>query len=166
LSDKENASEWQILILSHHRADDHQVQTDNSSDSKNAYILPNILNAYKTGGSYSGVIAEDNITVSCNFAGKNQARLIGQIHGHHHDYKFQNLYLGATTNSNQTNIMAVGTPTTSFVENGNSDNNGNTYTSVKDTAEETAFCVYSIDLNNHKIHAIHYGNGLDREINY
>ena len=166
LSAKNDASEWQILILSHHRADDWQVQTDGSSDSKNSYILPNILSAYKTGGSYSGVIADDGISVSCNFEGKNQAKLIGQIHGHHHNYKFQNLYRGAVTNSTQTNIIAIGTPTTSFVENGNTDNDGNTYTSVKDTASDTAFCIYSIDLDNHKVYAIHYGNGIDREIGY
>lgn len=166
MSGKENASEWQILILSHHRADDAQVATDGNSWSKNAFILPNILHAYKIGGSYSGAIAEEGISVQCNFTGKNQAKLIGQIHGHHHNYKYQQLYLGASDNSTQTNIMAIGTPTTSFITNGNDDNEGNTYSSVRDTAEDTAFCVYNIDLDNNKIHAIHYGNGIDREINY
>lgn len=166
LSDKDDASEWQILLLSHHRADDWQIQTDDSEYGENAYILPNVLNAYKNGGSYSGIVSDDNISVSCDFAGKNQARLIGQIHGHHHNYKFQNIYLGAITNSNQTDIMAVGTPTTSFITSGNADNDGDTYTSVKDTATETAFCIYNIDLDNHKIYAIHYGNGIDREIDY
>jgi hypothetical protein len=163
MSNKEDASEWQILILSHHRADDYQEPKDGS---EHEYILPNILNAYKTGSSYSATITTEGISVSCNFANKNKAKLIGQIHGHHHNYKFQNIHFGKIENTNQTNIMAVGTPTTNFVTNGNSDNAGNTYTSVKDTAEETAFCVYSIDLDNHKIYAIHYGNGLDREINY
>lgn len=170
LSSKEDANKWQILLLSHHRADDGQIGTDATSPYyNNGYLLPNILNAYVTGGSFTGYVDEENISVSCNFSGKNQAWLIGQIHGHHHDYKFQKLYLGSDGdrgNSSQTEIMAVGTPTTSFVENGNEDNDGNTYSSIKDTAEETAFCVYSIDLDNHKIHAIHYGNGVDREIDY
>jgi hypothetical protein len=153
--------------LGHHRADAVQVATDGSSYGKNAYILPNILNAYKTGGSYSGVIAEEGISVSCNFAGKNQARLIGQIHGHNHGYQYHNLYLGATdNNSTQTTIMAVGTPTTGFGTT-NPDNDGNTYTSTeKGTAEETTFCVYAIDLDEQKIYSINYGKGIDREISY
>ena len=162
LSDKPNAADWQILILSHHRADDHQCPAKNTNYE---YILPNILNAYNTGGSYSAIHAEDDATISCNFAGKNAAKLIGQIHGHHHDYEYGKLLFGAT-GSTQTNVLAIGTPTSSFITNGNGDNEGNTYSSVKDTAQETAFCVYSIDLDNRVIHAIHYGNGIDREINY
>ena len=165
MSSKPDASEWQILILSHHRADDVQLDTDGERWRPDAYILPNILNAYKTGGSYSGVITSEGISVSCNFAGKNQARLIGQIHGHHHNHKYFNLYLGSTDNSTQTNIMAVGTPTTSFGTT-NPDNDGNTYTSVKGTAEETTFSVYAIDLDEHKIYSINYGKGIDREISY
>ena len=168
ISSKEDASDWQILILSHHRADDAQVGTDETTPwYNNGYILPNILYAYKTGGSYSANIADEGISVSCNFAGKNQARLIGQIHGHHHSYTYRNLYLGSDTDASiQSDIVAVSTPTTSHTIDGNKDNNGNTYSNVKGTAEETAFCVYAIDLDEHKIHAIHYGVGLDREINY
>ena len=166
MSDKDDASEWQILILSHHRADDAQVATDGHSWQKNAFILPNILNAYKTGGSYSGAIASEGISVSCNFAGKNQARLIGMIHGHHHNHKYFNLYLGPSDNSTQTTIMAVGTPTTSYGTT-NPDNNGISYTSsALGTADETTFSVYAIDLDEHKIYSINYGKGIDREINY
>lgn len=166
MGDKDDASEWQILILSHHRADDAQVATDGHSWQKNAFILPNILHAYKTGGSYSGAIAEENISVSCNFAGKNQARLIGMIHGHHHNHKYFNLYLGASDNSTQTTIMAVGTPTTSYGTT-NPDNSGTSYTSsALGTADETTFSVYAIDLDEHKIYSINYGKGIDREINY
>jgi len=168
LSDKQDATEWQILLLSHHRADDSQTGSDATSPwFNNGCILPNILNAYKTGSSYSAEVAEEGISVSCNFEGIDRATIIGQIHGHHHDYRYFNLYLGLDQDvSTQTEIMAIGTPTSSFITNGNIDNDGNTYTSVRDTASETAFCIYSIDLDNHKIHAIHYGNGIDREIDY
>jgi hypothetical protein len=166
MSSKDDASEWQILILSHHRADDAQVATDGHSWEKNAFILPNILHAYKTGGSYTGAIAAEGISVSCNFAGKNQARLIGMIHGHHHNHKYFNLYLGPSSNSTQTSIMAVGTPTTSYGTT-NPDNNGVSYTSTeKGTADETTFSVYAIDLDAHKIYSINYGKGIDREISY
>lgn len=165
MSDKEDANEWQILTLSHHRPDDWQKNTDNPSKYTVEYILPNILNAYKTGSSYSADISSENISVKCNFEGKNQARLIGSIHGHHHNYKYSCMRLG-DANSGLSDIMAVGTPTTSFGVDKNADNDGNTYTSVKGTAQETAFCLYSIDLDDHIIHAIHYGAGCDREVNY
>ena len=164
LSEKSNASDWQILLLSHHRADDWQAPTtDVNTDN---YILPNILHAYNTGGSYTGVSAEDGKTISCDFTGKNSARLIGQIHGHHHAYIYGKLCL--CQDGTQTDVMAVSTPTSGFGTGSghNDDNDGNYYDSVKDTADETAFCIYSIDLDNHIIHAIHYGNGIDREINY
>lgn len=164
MSSKPNPADWQILILSHHKADDWQVPSANAGT--NNYILPNILHAYDIGGSYTGVNADDGKTISCSFAGKNSAKLIGQIHGHHHAYIYGNLCLGE--NGTQTNVMAVSTPTTGFgTGSGHNDDNDNIwYDSVKDTAAETAFCVYGIDLDNHVIHAIHYGNGIDREINY
>lgn len=164
MSSKPNATDWQILVLSHHKADDWQVAATNATS--NNYILPNILHAYNIGGSYTGTNAEDGASISCNFAGKNQAKLIGQIHGHHHAYIYGKLLLG--NGGTQTNVMAISTPTSGFGtgEGHNDDNDGNWYDSVKDTAEETAFCVYSIDLDNHVVHAIHYGNGVDREISY
>ena len=162
LSGKPDAADWQIVLLSHHRADDWQVTAKNDT----TYILPNILNAYKNGGSYTGVNAEDNATISCNFAGKNAATLIGQIHGHHHAYIYG--YLGLSNGGTPTDVMAISTPTTGFGTGAghNDDNDGNWYDSIKDTAEETAFCLYSIDLDNHVVNAIHYGNGIDRVINY
>jgi hypothetical protein len=166
MSDKPDAFGWQILILSHHRADDYQNFILNTE----RYFLPSILHAYNTGESFSGVNPEDGVTISCNFAGKNSAKLIGQIHGHHHAYIYGNLSLGRTYNElvGSTEVLAVSTPTCAFGsgEGHNDDNDGNWYDSVNGTAEETAFCVYSIDLDNHVIHAIHYGAGLDRTINY
>ena len=162
MSDKADATDWQILVLSHHRADDYAESVDGG------YMLPNILHAYRTGGSFSATRTEDGATISCDFAGKNQAGLIGNIHGHHHAYIYGSLYLGPQESGDQTDIVAISTPTSAFGsgEGHNDDNEGNWYDSVKDTAEETAFCVYSIDLDNHVVQAIHYGNGIDREIAY
>lgn len=165
LTGKPNAEEWKILIMAHNSPDDAQ---ENCMENgwHNGYILPNILYAYTQGTSFTGT-REDGDIITCNFNGKNTAKLIGAIHGHHHDYKYGDVYLGDVgAGSLLTNIKHIGTPTSQFVTNGNADNDGNTYSSVKDTASETAFCVYSIDLDNHVIHAIHYGNGVDREISY
>ena len=135
VSNKPNASDWQIVVLSHHRADDYQVFATNTE----SYFLPNILHAYNAGGSFSGVNPEDGATISCNFAGKNSAKLIGQIHGHHHSYIYGNLCRGRTNNqlTGETNVMAVSTPTLGFGTGSshNDDNDGNNYPNVKDTAE-------------------------------
>lgn len=163
LSAKDDAEDWQILILSHHRADDWSEPTNSSY--VNEYILPNILYAYQLGTGYAAD-RSDGSSVSCDFAGKNKAKIIGNIHGHHHNYKWGNLYLGNAAKSDQFDMLAIGTPTTSFGVDKNADNDGNTYTSVKGTAQETAFCLYSIDLDEHMVHAIHYGAGIDREISY
>lgn len=162
LSSKNNSSEWQILILSHHRADDYQEPIGDSSN----YILPNILNAYKAGVSYSATRTEDGQIISCDFNGKNTAYLIGQIHGHHHNYKFSNIFLGyPDSGADATSIMAIGTPSTQCA-NEKLDNDGNAYIGELGKASETSFCIYSIDLDNHKIYSIYYGAGLDREIDY
>lgn len=169
MSDKADATEWQMLILSHHRPDDWQNYFAESTGHKNGYILPHILNAYRTGGSFVCTEMEDGDVITCDFTGKNQAVLIGCIHGHHHSYEYGNLHLGnPEVDSDQIEVLAVGTPTLGFGTEvtQNNDNDGNGYPNVKDTAEETAFCVYSIDLDNRVIHAIHYGAGVDREISY
>ena len=168
MTDKPDAEDWQILLLSHHRPDDYQAGVVGNEWGANSYILPNILHAYKTGGSYSAARLEDGAVISCNFSGKNKARLIGSIHGHHHAYIYGKIYRGPQETSDVTDVMAISTPTTGFGTGAghNDDNDNNWYDSVKDTASETAFCVYSIDLDNHVVHAIHYGNGIDREISY
>lgn len=167
MSGKDDATDWQILILSHHRPDVYQEPISESAYGENGYILPNILHAYRTGSGFTGTKPDGDV-ITCDFSGKNQAALIGSIHGHHHDFKYGNLYLGPNTNSNQCEVMAIGTPTLGFGTDAdhNEDNDGNGYPNVKDTADETAFCVYSIDLDARKIYAIHYGAGVDREIPY
>jgi 3',5'-cyclic AMP phosphodiesterase CpdA len=72
MSSKEDAEDWQILILSHHPLDWYV--------SDGVYRFGNILKAYKNGGSWS------SSGVSCNFAGKNQAKIIANIHGHIHSF--------------------------------------------------------------------------------
>ena len=40
------------------------------------------------------------------------------------------------------------------------------YPKTQGTAEDTAFCIYCIDLDAHTVQAICYGAGYDREISY
>lgn len=184
LSKKIDANEWQILLLSHHSPDESQAwlyNKDYPDTSSNKYILPNILNAYMEGLNYSTNVYDkdegastDTQTVwkkiSYNFYNKNQAQLIASIHGHWHTYTYDKIYLGAKENNGkQIDLYQISTPTSQTIKPGyvsNRDNNGKYYGSTMGTATETAFCIYSIDLDAKIIHAIHYGAGLDRTIEY
>lgn len=155
LSAKADAEEWQILIFSHQPMD-YWV-----ADGK--YRLGRILNAYKTGGSWT------DGTISCNFAGKNKATLICNIHGHIHNLLMALMYL---VNSNSADTIAVhrmSTPNGCFGRNNQYTGawgEVTTYDKTRNSAKDTAFVIYVIDLAAHKITAVCYGAGYDRVLNY
>ena len=155
LSEKDDATEWQTLILSHHPLD--WFHSNNSG-----YIFWQILNAYLNGTSWNNT-AE---TVSCNFTGKNSAKLVGNIHGHIHNLLTRNIAAGQpNTTENTINVVRVATPEACYGRpngyNGLWDYNpfgeDTSYPKTKGTAEDTAFCIYCIDLDAHTIKAICYG---------
>lgn len=146
LSEKDDASEWQILVLSHQPLDWSYANIDHS--------LLKVLDTYTKGGSYS------NDVVSYDFTGKNAAKIIGNIHGHIH-----NLLVGDLKN---TTIKRIATPEACI-------NRSNTYDAYKedvsydktvDTKDETSFVVYCVDIDASTIKAICYGAGYDRTIEY
>lgn len=155
LTAKDDAAEWQILILSHHPLD--WYTTDE------VYRFCYILDAYKKGASWSGG------GISCNFAGKNAAVLIGNIHGHIHNLLTGYINKGNINTSNPTDVLRMCTPE-ACVDRANQYTGGwadtATYNKTKNTADDTSFCVYCIDLDSHTIKAICYGAGYDREVNY
>jgi hypothetical protein len=157
LSAKEDASEWGILILSH-------VPLD-IWPSGGKYRFAYILDAYLKGTSW----ADD--TVTCDFSGgKNAATIIGNIHGHVHNFKVDKLYLGNIEgNPPQINVWRMATPNACFgLEN--KDYTGfkqdTSYIKTADSAKDTAFCIYCVDLDSHTITSICYGAGYDRTLNY
>ena len=158
LSSKENYAEWQTLILSHHPLD--WFISNNSG-----YVFWQILNAYLTGTSWSGI----------NFAGKNSARIVSNIHGHIHNLLTRKIAAGQpNTTENTVNVVRVATPEACYGRpngyNGLWDYNpfgeDTSYPKTQGTAEDTAFCIYCVDLDSHTIKAICYGSGYDREISY
>lgn len=164
LSEKSDAPEWQILIISHHPLD--WYYADYASGDNVTVVIPYILEAYRTGTSWS----HNRLNVSCNFSGKNAAKLIGNIHGHIHNYMVDNLYLD-NSNSIKSGVKRIATPE-ACIERANNTYIGSiwedntTYAKTKLTVEDTAFCVYVLDLDSNTMHAIHYGAGIDREIAY
>lgn len=157
LSAKEDASDWQILILSH-------IPLDFWADN-GAYNFAYILKAYLNGDAWS-----DGADISCNFANKNVAKIVGNIHGHTHNFTVDKLYLGNIEDSTeQINIWRMATPNSCFgAENKNyaGYKQETAYPKTANSATDTAFCIYCIDLDTCTIKAITYGAGYDRELTY
>ena len=88
--------------------------------------------------------------------------LICSFHGHTHNY------LSGTVNGTTLKRIAIPNACSRGRENeyGSGWGEATTYPKVHGTAEDTAFCVVTIDLAAHKIYADHYGAGYDREIEY
>lgn len=159
LSSKEDASEWQILILSHQPLDWY---------SNHTVYLPQILDTYKKGGTISWTI--DGVNITGDFKEKNMANLIGNIHGHIHNFLDGVLHLGNINNPNLTDIRRISVPNACYERENSKDypqyQEETTYTKTLNSATDTAFCVYCIDLINKKINVIHYGAGYSKEIDY
>ena len=155
ISSKEDAAEWGILILSHHPLD--WTVTDG------AYKFVPIINAYVSGASWTGG------AVSCNYASKNDAKIIANIHGHLHNLLTSKMYIGAPGSSAQIDVYRMCTPA-SRVDYVNHYSGvwkeGTTYNKTQNTANDTSFCVYCIDLDDFTIKAYCYGAGYDRELTY
>lgn len=178
LSEKEDATEWSILILSHAPLDWGAA----------CIYLCEILQAYVEGRT-SNAKTHDGVTIAYNYAGKNQATIIGNCHGHNHNFKVDYLRklievdgeLSKTT-TEPISIKRFCIPNACFErtnergENGlnaGSDNvydieygEATSYEKVAGTEKDTSICVVTIDPVAKKIYADCYGAGYDREISY
>lgn len=155
LSAKENATDWQILVLSHHPLD---WWVTNSK-----YRFGQIINAYKNGASFS------DSEISCNFEGKNSAALIANIHGHIHNLLTDTMYLVNENNTAKTAVYRMSTPNACYGRENQYSNVWKetvTYSKAQNSAKDTAFVIYCVNLDTHVIKAICYGAGYDRELDY
>lgn len=156
ISDKADATDWHILILSHQPVDYEHA-------SGYHYHMASIIDAYVKGTSYTSG------DVSCDFDGKNAATLVGNIHGHIHNLLVDRIYVGAISSNVQTDALRIATPEACYGRpNGYSGvwHEKTTYDKTENTAEDTSFVVYCIDLDTNTIKAICYGAGYDRIITY
>ena len=157
MSAKSDAAEWQILILSHH-------PLDWSISDDGVYRFANILDAYTNGTSWSGG------DVSCDFTDKNAARIICNVHSHLHNLKVDKICLGELgMTSETTDVYRMCMPESCYdrpQSYGGLWNTETTYTKTANTADDTAFTIMCIDLENFTIKAINYGAGIDRTLLY
>lgn len=149
---------WRVIVLSHHPV--HWYGG-----------MPNvltILDAYVSGGS--GSVTSGGASVSCNFSGKNAAKLVATFHGHTH-----NLIHGKAGTAE---IIRMGTPNACYSRS-NEYGSGSydedfrnkygeitTYSKTAGSAKDTAFCVYTIDFEAEAVYATCYGAGYDRVMLY
>ena len=156
LTEKGDAANWHIVVLSHQPVDFwHETGYEHK--------MAPILRAYINGASYTSG------GVSCNFAGKNAATIVGNIHGHIHNLLVDRIYVGDCSLGVQTDVLRIATPEACY-------GRANTYEDVwheevsydktQNTANDTSFVVYCIDLDSCTIEAICYGCGYDRTITY
>lgn len=166
LSSKSDMSEWNILILSHHPLDFGISINCNK-----------ILKAYYEGKSVS--LTRDGITISYDYADKNGAYIIGNIHGHNHNYlkdKLRYLVSGSTTSPIKANRMCV--PNACYSRSNERGQNGTTdvfdiefgetttYNKTTGTASDTSFYVITVDTAAKMVYADHYGAGYSQAWSY
>lgn len=153
LSDKADASQWSIVVLSHH-------PMDWSAGSATATPIAKCLKAYLEGTTYSAT--HDGVVVTYNYAGKNKATFIANFHGHTHCFKVANI--------SGTEALRVAIPNACFGRNneyGGTFGETTTYNKTDNgTGKNTAFCVVSIDLDKKVIYADCFGAGYDRVVSY
>ena len=150
LSDKADAESWKVLLLSH---------IPLNADS-NANVVA-LLDAYTQGAS--GTLTLGMQEVSYDFSACNQAKVIANIHGHYHNHRVSSV--------GQSRIPAIGIPNASTDRsrsNAYPDGFGEEviYEKTPGTADETAFCLVTIDLSTGVIYTSAYGAGYNRQTQY
>lgn len=156
MTDKKDAKEWKILLLSHIPL----------YDSGYSYVAQ-LLDGYESGTS--GTVSVKGSAVPYDFTGANKAKIISNIHGHLHNYR--------TDNIGKAKLSSIGIPNACYGRNNSKATSGSeeyrnkygektTYNKTYNTKDDTAFCVVTIDFKYNRIYATCYGAGYDREISY
>jgi len=168
---KSDAAQWGVIVCAHHPVD------------WMTFRVSQIFKAYLNGLSVS--LPYDGVTITKNFSGANNAKLICQLHGHVHNYLSGKVHAigyanNAPVDEGEMDYWRLAIPNVCFGRNNeygrNSQTESNglefgettTYYKTADSGADTAFCVVTIDLANGVIYADHYGltAGYDRVINY
>ena len=166
MEDKSDANDWKIVLLSHHPLD------------WGNQLVANCLYAYNNEKVFNGNCDYKDINI--DFTGKKKAQIIAQFHGHVHGFRVDYIREFVTDSSSPTitTIKRIAIPNACYGRNNEYGNNGKTdsnniefgyeTTYLKDAnkANDTAFCVVTIDVQDKKIYADCYGAGIDRVVDY
>ncbi len=184
LSDKDNPSEWLIVILSHIPLDFLGGDYNKGADLKailKAYnegasvsIAVNSSYASQQGETPSGYATYSGGNLVYNYSGKNAARIIN-IHGHIHNNAYGKLKF--IDDDTELDIMRISTANSSFSGNKSSSytDNGDYGITTAEAAKiakqanskkDTSATFYFIDLEGQTVHCVGYGADIDRTVIY
>lgn len=179
LSAKSDASSWQILLLSHIPLDwnggDYNyyddLQTILSAYERGAKAEVPIVSSYtlnETPSTYPTYEGQANALVY-QFANKNSAKIIANIHGHVHTNKVSkiantDIARVATANTNPDLNKSESYPT--YGDYSITKTEAAKIVKVAGTAKDTSATFYCIDLDEQTIYAFGYGADIDRTIIY
>lgn len=163
LTDKEDASDWQIIIFSHVAPD--------TRTFPGIYNLANIIDGYNKGASGSASFNGSRMTYDFT-GGKNAAKLALVMCGHSHKYIWKNIITKAKEEGEAEahDVETTKTPNL-YVPNAlpardGASYDGVTYTKTPGTRESTAFQVVTLDPVGKKVYAHHWGAGIDVVMHY
>lgn len=161
LNSKSDAADWQWILLSHYPADYGETLP-----------LSRVIKAYVEGKSIT-ISIEDGTSTTINFSGKNAAKVVGQFHGHIHNFLVSKLFDIVNGSPAQYDAWRVSIPNGQY----NRENYYGTvagidfaeptsYPKTPDTVQETSFVINVIRPDEQKIYSFCYGAGYDRVIGY
>ena len=159
---------WQVILLGHHYLKlgySKLVDSAGCAWDQGCNQVVTLLDAYTNGASGSITTTYTGETVTYDFSGKNAAPIVATFNGHLHNFK--------TGVQGSAQIPWITIPNAFPGRDNERGRQGEyvygeeiTYPKIADSAEDTAFCVITVDTAAKKIYATHYGAGYDRMISY
>lgn len=174
-SDKSNATEWGIVICSHHPI----AYGGQSGIGRSLQILE----AYRDGAKGSITYTSDKPhTVSYDFTAGGKAEIICNIHGHSHNFVYRKRSSTSSTGGNVEPwlwsfcipCINCGRENEQATNEALKDNYGDFdasgkpvyYYKTSGTRNGTSFCVITIDPDDKMVYAHKFGAGVDRSVCY
>ena len=156
MSEKADSEEWTVILLSHQPLYWEGYER-----------VVELLDAYTLGTK--GVIEYQDAEINYDYIGKNSATIAANIHGHLHNFRVDSI--------GQARIPTIAIPNACYGRNNEygtaygeeiRDKYGDidTYEKTYNTAEDTAFCIVTVDMKNQVIYVTCYGAGYNRTIRY
>ena len=157
LSAKSDCTDWGIVIIGHH-----PINMVNKFPLTE-YVIDRFLK-----GKDINVVMSDSAQIIYTFSGKKTAKLLGQFHGHLHNYRVnfitdKKIPIVAIPNASLDDNNFYADP--SYTNDENADYaEEKTFNKKPNSATDTAFCVIVLNKKTGLINALHYGAGKDRII--
>ena len=167
---KSSPEKWGFIVLSHAPLNwQSGTLTDGSGTTytanvKNALAL---LDAYVSGST--GQFTVEGKTVKYDFRGITRGEIIALFHGHTHNFRTSTVGLSQFRSISIPQVCAGRyNEYTAKSDFGEFDSSGNPvyYLKSTNTAEDTSFCVATVDRTARRISIRHYGAGYDRTVTY